>query len=67
MNQLRIVADPVTSPVSDFLIDEKTFEVGGRNKRQKQIKDVSHAFVVKDDIEYGGLNIIPLWQFGLLY
>lgn len=67
MNQLRVVDEPVTSPVSDFLVGERTFEVGGRNKKQKQIKDVENAFVVKDDIEYGGLNIIPLWQFGLLY
>lgn len=67
MNQLRVVDEPVTSPVSDFLVGERTFEVGGRNKKQKQIKDMENAFVVKDDIEYGGLNIIPLWQFGLLY
>lgn len=67
MNQLRVVDEPITSPVSDFLVGERTFEVGGRNKKQKQIKDVENAFVVKDDIEYGGLNIIPLWQFGLLY
>lgn len=67
MNQLRVVDEPVTSPVSDFWVGERTFEVGGRNKKQKQIKDVENAFVVKDDIEYGGLNIIPLWQFGLLY
>lgn len=67
MNQLRVVDDPITSPVSDFLVGKRTFEVGGRNKKQKQIKDVENAFVVKDDIEYGGLNIIPLWQFGLLY
>lgn len=67
MNQLCVVDEPVTSPVSDFLVGERTFEVGGRNKKQKQIKDVENAFVVKDDIEYGGLNIIPLWQFGLLY
>ena len=67
MNQLRVVDDPITSPVSDFLVGKRMFEVGGRNKKQKQIKDVENAFVVKDDIEYGGLNIIPLWQFGLLY
>ena len=67
MNQLRVVDEPITSPVSDFLVGERTFEVGGRNKKQKQIKDVENAFVVKDDIEYGGLNIIPLWQLGLLY
>lgn len=67
MNQLRVVGDPVTSPVSDFLVGSRTFEIGGRNKKKKQIKDVENAYVVKDDIEYGGLNIIPLWQFGLLY
>ena len=67
VNQLRVVDAPITSPVSDFLVGKRTFEVGGRNKKQKQIKNVENAFVVKDDIEYGGLNIIPLWQFGLLY
>jgi len=67
MNQLRIVDEPITSPVSDFLVGDRTFEVGGRNKKQKQIRDMSQAFVVKDDIEYGGMNVIPLWMFGLLY
>ena len=67
MNQLRVVNDPIVSPVSDFLVNGITFEIGGRNKKQKQIKDVENAYIVKDDIEYGSLNIIPLWQFGLLY
>ena len=52
----------------DFLVDNKyTFEVGGKNKTQKQIQNINNAFVVKDDIETGVLNIIPLWLFGLLY
>lgn len=67
MNQLRLVADPITSSVSDFMVGNRTFEVGGRNKKQKQIRGVENAYVVKDDIEYGGLNVVPLWQFGLLY
>ena len=67
MNQLRVVEDPVTSPVSDFLVGDRTFEIGGRNKKQKQIKGVAKSYIVKDDIEYGGFNVIPLWQFGLLY
>lgn len=50
-----------------YLIGERTFEVGGQGKKQKQIKDVENAFVVKDDIEYGALNVVPLWLFGLLY
>lgn len=67
LNQLRVVSDPVTSPVSDFLVDGTTFEVGGRNKKQKQIRYVNDAYIVKDDIENGAMNIIPLWQLGLLY
>lgn len=67
MNQLRAIDDPITSAVSDFMVGEYTFEVGGRNKKQKQIRDVEKAFVVKDDIEYGALNVIPLWMFGMMY
>ena len=55
------------SPVSDFKVGKYTFEVGGKSKGKKQVKEVSDAYVVKDDIEYGSRNIIPLWAFGLLY
>ena len=34
---------------------------------QKQIRDVENAYIVKDDIEYGMRNIIPLWMFGFVY
>jgi len=66
-NQMRLNYDVTSSPVSDFLIDGKTFEVGGKKKGQKQIKDANNGFVVKDDIESGYGNIIPLWEFGLTY
>ena len=56
-----------SSKVSDFKINKYTFEVGGKNKKQKQIQGIENAFVVKDDIESGYLNVIPLWEFGLLY
>lgn len=56
-----------SSSVSDFKIGQMTFEVGGRNKKQKQIRGIENAFVVKDDIEYGSHNIVPLWAFGLIY
>lgn len=42
-------------------------DTGGRNKKQKQITGIPDAYVVKADIESGYLNVIPLWQFGLLY
>jgi hypothetical protein len=41
--------------------------VGGKNKGQKQIAGVKDSFIVKDDIEYGYKNILPLWAFGLTY
>lgn len=59
--------DVMASPVADFKVGKYTFEVGGRNKKQKQIQGVDDAFVVKDDIEYGYQNVIPLWAFGFLY
>ena len=67
LNQMRVKHNVVSSPISDFLIDDMTFEVGGKNKGLKQIKDIENSFVVKDDIESGFLNIIPLWQLGLTY
>ena len=52
----------------DFLVDDQyVFEVGGKSKGFKQIKDLSNSFVVSDDIEIGSNNKIPLWLFGFLY
>ena len=67
MNQMRVVGDVMCSPVSDFLVDGMTFEIGGRKKGQKQISEVKNGYVVKDDIETGYANVLPLWAFGLLY
>lgn len=67
MNQMRVKSDVRCSPVSDFLVDDMTFEIGGRKKGQKQISEVSKGYIVKDDIETGYANVIPLWTFGLLY
>ena len=66
-NQMRVMTDVISSRISDFEIDGKTFEVGGRKKKQKQIQNAEQGYVVKDDIETGYGNIIPLWQFGLTY
>lgn len=55
------------SPISDFEIDGRTFEVGGRNKKQAQIKKAAEGYIVKDDIEYAYRNEIPLWMFGFVY
>jgi len=67
LNQLLVKNKVITSGFADFKIGEYTFEVGGRNKKQKQIEGIDNAFIVKDDIEYGYLNTIPLWAFGFNY
>lgn len=66
-NQTRVTNEPIVSSVADFKIGRYTFEVGGHNKKQKQIQGTPDAYIVKDDIEQGYMNVIPLWQFGLLY
>ena len=66
-NQMRVNHSVFNSPVSDFLIDGRTFEIGGRNKGQKQIAEAEDGYVVKDGIETGFGNVVPLWCFGLNY
>jgi len=59
----------VTMPVAgDFLVDNRyTFEIGGSNKTNRQIRGIENSFVVQDNIETGFGNVIPLWLFGFLY
>lgn len=66
-NQMRVNHDVINSRISDFMIGGRTFEVGGKNKKQKQIRSASEGYVVKDNIEVGFGNVIPLWAFGLNY
>jgi hypothetical protein len=67
LNQMRVRYEPLASPVSDFIVDGTTFEVGGPNKTGAQIVGVPDAFVVRDDLETGFSRTIPLWTFGLTY
>lgn len=66
-NQMRVRNLVTSSRESDFKIGKYTFEVGGKKKGQKQIADIPDGFVVRDDIEYGSQNILPLWHFGFNY
>ena len=53
---------------ADFLVEDKyLFEVGRRSKRKHQITGKENAYIVKDDIDIGFGNVIPLWLFGFLY
>lgn len=67
MNQTRVCNDVRSSDISDFEIGNKVFEIGGRKKGQKQIENASDGYIVKDDLESGYANVIPLWAFGLNY
>ena len=67
LNQLRVNHQIFSSGLGDFKMDTMDFEIGGKNKNLKQIKNAKKGFLVKDDIERGFLNTIPLWHFGLMY
>ena len=67
-NQIRYKHEVEMPKSGDFLIDNKhVFEIGGKGKDQKQITGIDNSFIVKDDIELGAMNVIPLWIFGFLY
>ena len=66
-NQMRVKQDVTSSRISDFQIEARTFEIGGKNKGQQQIAQALEGYVVKDNIETGHGNIIPLWNFGMNY
>jgi uncharacterized protein len=67
LNQMRVKFNVLSSEKSDFVIDNYTFEIGGKSKKQNQIEQIQNSFIVKDNIEYGYLNVVPLWAFGLTY
>jgi len=67
-NQLRIGHSVNWSESGDFMIDGKTiFEIGGKNKTNKQIAGIENSYIAADNIEYAYQNKIPLWLFGFLY
>ncbi len=66
-NQMRVRHTVTASKISDFEIAGATFEVGGKNKTQAQLKDAERGYVVNDDVEYGHGNVVPIWAFGLTY
>lgn len=67
LNQMALNHQVTSSKTADFKIGDIDFEVGGKSKTKKQIQNAKKGVVVKDDIESGYLNTIPLWQLGLMY
>lgn len=68
LNQLSVNHKVNYSNKGDFIVDKsKVFEVGGKNKTQKQIAGIANSYLAIDGIEIGYQNEIPLWLFGFLY
>lgn len=67
-NQLMHNYEIAYPKTGDFYVDNQyLFEVGGKNKTGRQVKDNKQAYIVSDNIETGFANHIPLWLFGFLY
>jgi predicted AAA+ superfamily ATPase len=68
INQLNYKHSVTYAEQTDFKIDDiYYFEIGGKNKTNKQIATLENSYIVADDIEYGYQNKIPLWLFGFMY
>lgn len=68
MNQVRHLHQVNFPDHGDFLVDGRfLFELGGKSKSGRQLKNTFDSFVVSDDIETGFKNKIPLYLFGMLY
>ena len=67
-NQLYNAGFEVSSPeAGDFVFDDYTLEIGGKNKTATQVKHLDNYLIVADDIEIGIGNKAPIWLFGFLY
>jgi hypothetical protein len=53
---------------ADFMVGDKSFEIGGASKQRGQLKGEANAYLVVDDVEVSNdINKVPLYLFGLLY
>jgi len=67
-NQLQQNHKVTHTDKTDFCIDNKYFfEIGGKGKSNRQIKDLENAYLALDGTTTGFRNEIPLWLFGFLY
>lgn len=67
-NQLQEQHTLTTTKQGDFIVNGKvTFEIGGKNKSFKQIRNVEDSFLVIDTDSTEDNRKIPLWLFGFLY
>lgn len=67
-NQMSCRHELAIPTEGDFVVnDTYVFEVGGKGKTFRQIRNIPNSYVAYDDMEIGLGNKIPLWMFGLQY
>ena len=67
-NQVGNLHTITSSDSGDFIVDNRyIFEVGGKNKTFKQIKDIQNSYLAIDTDFTVHDKKIPLWLFGFLY
>ncbi len=54
------------SESGDFEVNGITFEVGGKNKTRRQIKDEKNAYILADGILTGSKDRLPLFLLGFM-
>jgi len=59
--------DVYYSDIGDFRVENTLFEVGGKNKKFNQIKDLKNSYLALDIDSSTNRRKIPLWLFGFLY
>ena len=67
VNQVAFRYPLRVAPKGDFVIKDYVFEVGGKSKTRKRVKQEEKAFLVLDDMEVGVGSRIPLYLFGFFY
>lgn len=54
------------SDIGDFIVDNKIFEVGGKNKSFTQVKDLENSYLATDIDFTSNDKKIPLWLFSFI-
>lgn len=67
INQISKLGPVTYTGEGDFNFKDYVFEIGGKNKTNKQVKHIEKSFVAADEIEIGHNHKMPLWLFGFLY
>ncbi|MFH1890246.1 MAG: AAA family ATPase [Candidatus Kuenenbacteria bacterium] len=51
----------------DMSCNKYFFEIGGKNKKMGQIKNIKNSYLLLDDVITGSKNTLPLYLLGFLY